>query len=75
MNRLTRFAFTVIGILLALTVYTTVQAVKWKHVADERGWRADVAFAYLAQPLTLPDGTQVSRAAALDAIVQAALKK
>lgn len=55
------------GMLLVFALYQSYQAYKWKKVADRRGWQAEQAFSYLAEPVfTAPDGSKHSRAEMLD---------
>lgn len=63
----------VVGVLVALVFFEAQEAYKWKQIADVRGWQAEQAFGYLAQPVTTLNGKSVSRAEVLDALTQQAL--
>jgi hypothetical protein len=63
-----------LGILLAIAAFSSYHAYKWKRIADERGYYAEVAYAWLSQPLAKSgDGTPLTRAAILDAVAKASL--
>jgi hypothetical protein len=63
-----------VGFALALALFSSYQAYRWKKVADERGWKAEVVYAWMSQVLATHNHQQVTRAAVLDAIAKEVLK-
>lgn len=67
-----RLLTTLAAIILAAFVFKQgYEAWKWKKNVDERGWRADQAFLYLAVPM----GRDLTRAQVLDYVSQQVIKQ
>lgn len=62
-----------VAVTLAVVVKLGVEAYKWKKNVDERGWKADEAYGFLAQPIA--PKADLSNAAALSALIQDAVQR
>lgn len=65
---------TLVGFALALALFSTYNAYRWKKVADERGWKAEVVYAWMAETVATGPNQSFTRAAVLDAIAKEVLK-
>lgn len=64
-------------VLTLVAVRQSVEAYKWKQIADQRGYVAEQAAKYLFGPTEVrgPDGKPLRRVDILDALLTNALKK
>lgn len=64
------------ALIVGALVFEAREGYRWKQVANTRGYRADVCYSWLAQPIAKDvNGKEVTRGALLDGMVQQALSR